>query len=167
MTIAFDVLTITLAGLMVGVELAIAAFVHPVLWRMEERIHAQTAAALARTMATVMPAWYTLTLLLTIAVVWEHHTLPTSRGPLLLLIAATLGWCLAIALTLSRFLPLSEGLVKMDPDMPHREWLVERSRWDGLHRWRIILLLASLAMLSVGVLGVWRDFIPADRTGIF
>jgi hypothetical protein len=166
MTIAFDVLTITLAGLMVGVELAIAAFVHPVLWRMEERVHAQTAAALARTMAAVMPAWYSLTLLLTLAVVWEHRALSTSRGPLLLLVAATLGWCFAIALTLSRFLPLSAGLVRMDPDLPHREWLVERSRWDGLHRWRIVLLLASLAMLSVGVLGVWRDFIPTYQAGL-
>ena len=43
MTISFDVISLAVASIMVGNEVAVSAFVHPVLWRMEERTHAQAA----------------------------------------------------------------------------------------------------------------------------
>jgi hypothetical protein len=161
MTISFDVISLAVASIMVGNEVAVAAFVNPVLWRMEERTHAQTAAALAGVTNSVMPLWYILTLILTLAVIWEHRTLDFDHGPGLLLAVAAGGWFISVTLTLTRIIPLSKRIAHMDPDLPHREWLVDRSRWDGLQRWRLCLLLISLALFSSSILGAWRDFVPA------
>jgi hypothetical protein len=160
MTVSFDVISLAVASIMVGNEVAVSAFVHPVLWRMEERTHAQTASALAGSMNSVMPLWYTLTLILTLAVIWEHRQIDFDRGPGLLLAIAAIGWFLSIGLTLFRIIPLSSRIARMDPDLPYSGWLAERSRWDGLQRWRLCLLLASLAFFSLSILGYWRDFIP-------
>ena len=56
---------IFIAGLMVGSELAIAAFVHPTLDRLPDNIHLPVASALARVLGRFMPFWYILVFLLT------------------------------------------------------------------------------------------------------
>jgi hypothetical protein len=161
MTVSFDVISLAVASIMVGNEVAVSAFVHPVLWRMEERTHAQTASALASSMNSVMPPWYVLTLILTLAVIWEHRQINFDRGPGLMLAIAAVGWLLSIGLTLFRIIPLSTRIAHMDPDHPYSGWLAERSRWDGLQRWRLCLLLTSLGLFSLSILGYWRDFVPA------
>src|ERR1700741_4034738 len=60
-----NVVAIIVAGLMVGCELAIAAFVHPTLDKLPDDVHLSAASALARVLGTVMPFWYNLTFLLT------------------------------------------------------------------------------------------------------
>lgn len=160
MTVSFDVISLAVASIMVGNEVAVSAFVHPVLWRMEERTHAQAASALASSMNSIMPAWYILTLLLTLGVIWEHRDIDFDRGPGLLLAIAAVGWFLSIGITLFRIIPLSKRIARMDPDQPYNGWLAERSRWDGIQRWRLCLLLASLALFSLSILGYWRDFVP-------
>ena len=67
MTEVLDVVAIIVAGLMVGSELAIAAFVHPTLDKLPDDVHLPAASAIARVMGTAMPFWYILTLLLTLA----------------------------------------------------------------------------------------------------
>ena len=62
-----NVVAILVAGLMVGCELAIAAFIHPTLDKLPDSPHLQAASAIARVMGSVMPFWYILTLLLTLA----------------------------------------------------------------------------------------------------
>jgi hypothetical protein len=160
MTVSFDMISLAVAGILVGNEVAIAAFIHPVLWRMEERTHAQTISALAGSMNTVMPVWYVVTLLLTLAVIWEHRQIDFNHGPGLMLAMAAVGWFACIGVTLLRIVPLSNRIAHMDPDLPYRGWLAERSRWDGLQRWRLCLLLISLACFSLSILDYWRDFIP-------
>ena len=118
MNIALDVLTLGVAGIMVGNEFAVSAFVSPILWRMEERTHAHTASALAIAMKLTMPAWYALTLLLTVAAIWEHRNLPFTSGPGTFLIAAAIGWCCTICFAALRLLPLTRRLAIMSPDSP-------------------------------------------------
>jgi len=55
-----SVVAIIIAGLMVGCELAIAAFVHPALDQLPDDVHLPAASALARMLGTVMPVWYPL-----------------------------------------------------------------------------------------------------------
>ena len=62
-----NVVAIIVAGLMVGSELAIAAFVHPTLDRMADDVHLPAASALARVLGRFMPFWYILVFLLTLA----------------------------------------------------------------------------------------------------
>ncbi len=164
MTIALDVLTLGVAGTMVGNEFAVSAFVSPVLWRMEERSHAHTASALATAMGLTMPTWYALTLFLTVVALWEHRTLPFTSGPGTFLLAAAIGWCCTICFAVLRLFPLTRRLASMSPDSPPRGWLADRSRWDGRQHWLVALLLVSFSLLSLGILGVWRDYAPASRT---
>jgi hypothetical protein len=67
MTEVLNVVSIILAGLMVGSELAIAAFVHPTLDKLPDDVHLPAASALARVLGTFMPFWYALVFLLTSA----------------------------------------------------------------------------------------------------
>ena len=48
---------IIVAGLMVGSELAIAAFVNPTLDRLPDNVHLPVASALARVQGRFMPFW--------------------------------------------------------------------------------------------------------------
>jgi hypothetical protein len=69
-----NVVAIIVAALMVGSELAIAAFVHPTLDKLPDDVHLPVASALARVMGTAMPIWYILVFLLTLAeVVIQWH----------------------------------------------------------------------------------------------
>src|ERR1700691_3020402 len=53
-----NVAAIIVAGLMVGCELAIAAFVHPTLDKLPDDVHLRAASALARVLGRFMPFWY-------------------------------------------------------------------------------------------------------------
>src|SRR5271154_4802295 len=55
MTIAYDIATVAVAGMMAGNEFAVAAFVHPQLRRLADSAHAQTAALLAGVLGKAMP----------------------------------------------------------------------------------------------------------------
>ena len=87
------VVAIIVAGLMVGSELAIAAFVHPTLDRLPDNVHLPAAIALARVMGRFMPFWYILVFLLTLAeVFFQWHQ--SSRLPIGIATSAIL-WALA------------------------------------------------------------------------
>ncbi len=76
-----NVVAIIVAGLMVGSELAIAAFVHPTLDRLPDNVHLPVASALARVLGRFMPFWYILVFLLTLAeVLFQWHQ--SSRLPI-------------------------------------------------------------------------------------
>jgi hypothetical protein len=62
-----NVVSIIVAGAMVGNELAIAALVHPTLDRLPDEVHLPAAVALARTLGRFMPFWYILVVVLTLA----------------------------------------------------------------------------------------------------
>ena len=88
-----NVVAIIVAGLMVGSELAIAAFVHPTLDRLPDNVHLPVASALARVLGRFMPFWYILVFLLTLAeVFFQWHQ--SSRLPTWIVTSASL-WALA------------------------------------------------------------------------
>ena len=69
-----NVVAIIVAGLMVGSELAIAAFVHPTLDKLPDDVHLPAASALARLLGRFMPFWYILVSFLILAeVVIQWH----------------------------------------------------------------------------------------------
>jgi len=63
-----EVAAIVVAGTMTGNELAIAAVVHPRISRLDDTTHLRTAKTLAVALGAVMPFWYALTFLLSLAV---------------------------------------------------------------------------------------------------
>jgi len=58
---------IMVAGLMIGCELAIAAFIHPTLDKLPDDAHQPAASAIARVLGRFMAFWYIVVSLLNLA----------------------------------------------------------------------------------------------------
>ena len=144
MSSLLDLLTITLTGLMVGNEVAVAAFIHPAISRLPPTQHLAAAAAIARILGRVMPFWYALGLVGLLAELWLHHGEP---GELPLLLAAVVLWALTILATLVFLVPRNNRIAAAQPDRPYPTWQADRATWDTLHRVRVALLTLAFVLL--------------------
>jgi uncharacterized membrane protein len=145
-----NVIAIMVAGLMVGEELAIAALVHPALDRLPDEVHLPAASALARVLGRFMPFWYVLVFLLTsveVLIQWRQ----SGRLPLWFATSAIL-WVLAIVFSITTLVPINNRIASWAKDTPPENWKTFRSRWDLLHRRRVVLLTIAFAFLIVGVI---------------
>ena len=149
MTVAYDIATATIAGVMAGNELAIAAFIHPQLHKLDDKTHAQTAASLAGVLGRAMPLWYGVALVLIVGAAFEHRPVTSGAGLFLLLAAAL--WVLTIIFTIAMLVPINNRIAKMDPAHPYDCWLRDRSRWDVLHQVRVALLVMAFVLLLTGL----------------
>jgi hypothetical protein len=145
MTIAYDLATAVVAGLMVGNELAVAAFVHPQLRKLGNSAHAQTASRLAAVLGKAMPLWYGVALLLILGAAFEHR--PVSRGPGLFILLAAILWAVTIVFSITMLVPINNRIAKMNPEQPYDCWLQDRCRWDQLHHVRVVLLIMAFVLL--------------------
>ena len=143
-----NVMAILVAGLMVGCELSIAAFLHPTLDMLPDDVHQPAASAIARVMGAVMPFWYALTFLLTLAeVVIRWHQ--SGRLPIWI-VTSSLLWMLAILYTITTLVPINNRIASWEKSTPPPDWKLFRRRWDMLHRWRVVLLTIAFVLLIVG-----------------
>jgi uncharacterized membrane protein len=150
MAIAYDIATAAVATIMVGNEFAVAAFVHPQLYRLGNNVHAHAAASLARTLGKAMPPWYGIALVLMAGAAFEHR--PISSGPGLLITSATVLWAATIVFTIAALVPINNRIAQLDPEDPYEGWSTDRVRWDRLHRIRVVLLIVSVLLLLGGLL---------------
>jgi uncharacterized membrane protein len=145
---ALSVVAIVVAGLMVGCELDIAAFIHPTLDKLPDNVHQPTASAIARVLGTVMPFWYNLTFLLTLAelvIQWRQS------GRLQIWIAASAAlWLLASVYSLIALVPVNNRIQSWEKSPVPPDWKTYRRRWDMHHRWRVVLLTIAFTFLIVG-----------------
>ena len=145
-----NVVAIVVAGLMVGCELSIAAFIHPTLDTLPEEVHLPAASAIARVMGAAMPVWYALTLLLTVvegAIYWH-----TSGHLPIWIVASSVLWMLVIVCTVTILVPINNRIASWETSEPPADWKRYRSRWDLLHRWRVVVLATAFVLLIVGIL---------------
>lgn len=149
MTIAYDIATSAVTGLMAGNELAVAAFVHPQLHRLGKSAHVQAAPLLARVLGRVMPLWYGLALVLILGAAYEHR--PFLKGPGLFISLAVALWALTIVFSVAMLVPINNRIAKLNPDQPYDCWLQDRCRWDQLHQVRVILLIMAFVLLLTGL----------------
>jgi len=144
-----NVVAMIVAGLMVGCELAIAAFIHPTLDKLPDEAHLPAASAIARVLGIVMPFWYNLTFLLTLAeVVIRWHQ--ADRIPIWIATSAVL-WMLASVYSLIALVPVNNRIKSWEKSTPPPDWKTYRRRWDMHHRWRVVLLTTAFAFLIVGI----------------
>src|ERR1700692_3450377 len=144
------IFALLVAGLMVGCESAIAAFIHPTLDTLRDQAHLPAASAIARVLGTVMPFWYNLTLLLTLAeVVIRWHQ--SGRLPIWIAVSAVL-WMLAIVYTLIALVPVNNRIKSWGKSTPPPDVKTYRRRWDMHHRWRVVLLTIAFGFLIVGLI---------------
>ncbi len=144
MPFLLDLLTITLTGLMVGNEVAVAAFIHPALSRLPPAQHLASAQAVARVLGRAMPFWYALGLVGLLAELWLHHGQPGQRS---LLLAAVILWALTIVATLLVLVPRNNRIAAAQLDRPYPTWQADRAAWDSIHRVRVALLTLAFVLL--------------------
>ncbi len=149
MTQVLNVVAIIVAGLMVGCELTIAVFVHPTLNRLPDNVHQPAASALARVLGKVMPFWYGLVFLLTLAEVYVRWR---QSGHLLAwIVTSAILWALAIVYSITMLVPINNRIASWEKvDLP-ADWKTFRNRWDLLHRWRVGLLTLAFAFLVISI----------------
>jgi uncharacterized membrane protein len=128
-----NVVAIIVAGLMVGTELAIAAFVHPTLDKLPDEVHLPAASALARVLGSFMPFWYALVFLLTLAEVAAVQWRESGRVAIWIAVSATL-WMIAIVSTLIVLVPINNHIKSWGKSTAPPDWKTYRRRWDRLHR---------------------------------
>jgi uncharacterized membrane protein len=139
-----DTITITVAGLMVGNELALSAFVNPAIWRLESGPQAQGLSILARSLGRVMPVWYGLCLALLALESFLHR----HQAAVVPLLTATLIWAGVIVFSIGMLVPINDRIASLNTTAPAPGWKHDHKKWDSLHRVRILLLAVALFALT-------------------
>ena len=139
------VTTIVITGLMVGNEFAVSAFIHPSFSQLDDTVHASSAQSLARIYGRVMPFWYALVLILTVAVTINLH-LARSEALWLAIMSTTL-WILSIVFTLFGPVPINNQVIDWDLEHLPPNWKDLRSQWDRLHAVRVAIVFAAFVCL--------------------
>jgi uncharacterized membrane protein len=144
-----QVLTIAVAGLMVGNELSVAAFLHPSLRRLPDNMHARVRRDFAVLFGRVMPFWYVAVALLSIVLAWMGPSFGSTSGRLLL--AAVILWLVTIVYTLILPAPLNSRIAAWPLESMLVDWQAQGKRWDTFHAIRMFMLVAAFLCLVMGV----------------
>ena len=142
-----DFLALLLLGTLTGNEIAVSAFVHPILSRLPDEQHAAGAQGLASVYGKVAPFWYAATLLTLIVLAWHTPLIQTSKYAF---VASAVLMVTALVLTLALLVPINNRIAGLNLHALSGDWKADRARWDKLHALRVILLLLSLAALAFG-----------------
>jgi Domain of unknown function (DUF1772) len=136
-------LSLLVTGLLTGNELAVALFIHPVLYLVPDQAHATVVRPLAAKLGRWMPFWYALSLVLAIAQgILAPHTL---ARPLVWTAAALLALIVVLSILLP--VPINSQIARLDPARLPANWLSLRRRWDVYHGIRVLLLIAVDGLL--------------------
>jgi hypothetical protein len=142
-TVAYDIATAAVGGLMVGNELVISAFVHPQLLKLDKGPYAQTAARVASVLGKVMPFGWGIVLYLSSAQ-------PVSSGAGLFILLAAILWAVAIVFSITMLVPINNRIEKMDPEHP----TIAACRTDAAgisYHVRVVVLILALFLLLTGL----------------
>jgi uncharacterized membrane protein len=142
---SLDILSTLCIGLLVGVELAVSVFINPVVWKLERAAQAEAIRLFASRLGKAMPPWYVVSLLLLTAEAAGHRGKPAG----LLLIIANVIWALVILVTVLFLVPINKRLVQLSAASFNDEAKREHTRWDTLHRLRVLALGVSFVCLVV------------------
>ena len=142
-----QVLTITVAGLMVGNELNVAVFLHPSLRRLPDNMHARVRRDFAGLFGRIMPFWYVAVALLSIVLAWIGPSFGSTSGRLLL--AAVILWLVTIVYTVILPAPLNSKFAAWPLESMPADWQAQERRWDRMHAVRMFMLVAAFACLVV------------------
>ncbi len=147
MELILDIAATMCIGLMIGTEFAVSAFVNPILEKLDDSARACATRLFARKLGTVMPFWYGLSLLLLIA---ETIAVRQHAG-MAFLVTASVIWAAVIVLTLMLLVPINNRISNMDSAAFTDSLRREHSRWDALHRWRVLALGLAMIFMLVGI----------------
>jgi hypothetical protein len=141
---SLDTITIGIAGLMIGNELSLSAFINPALWQLEGVPQAQALSLLARRLGRVMPVWYCLCLALLALEAFLHR----GQAAFIPLLWAILLWVAVIVFTIGMLVPINNRIASLTTTALAPNWQRDHKKWDTLHRVRILLLASAFFIFT-------------------
>lgn len=147
MILVLNIVTTVCIGLLTGTELAVSAFINPILHKLDNRAQAQAIRLFARRFGTAMPFWYVASLLLLIGEAIVHRR--ESGG--WLLITACVIWSAVIIHTLLVLVPINNRMTQLDSDAFSQEAQRDHKKWDSLHRLRVAALVVAMVCCLVAI----------------
>jgi hypothetical protein len=146
-----EIVAIVVAAAMAGNEFAVGAFFHPRISRLDDAVHVRAAGTLASSLGAVMPFWYALSLLLSLAVAFLAHS--TWDTPRWLALGSAALFAAASIFSAVSLVPINNLIARLDPDSLPPNWRELRYRWDRLHAIRVgILFIATILLVASCVL---------------
>lgn len=144
MDVPLAVIATTVVGLMVGVELAVALVVNPILLRLPTEAGLAGRAHGARMLGRAMPIWYVGSLVLVVALAvsaWGTTASVTAFvGAALLAVSVVMSVVLLV--------PINNRSMTWTPEDRPEDWREQQRRWDGLHSVRVVIIIAAFACVS-------------------
>jgi uncharacterized membrane protein len=135
-------------GLLVGVELTVAAFLNPILWRLDDLGRSSATRLAAIRFGKAMPPWYALGLVLLIAEAVLHRHQPSFN----LLLVASILWAAVIVTTLLFLVPINNRLARNTNPILTDEETRQHRDWDSLHRLRVAAVAAVYLSFLIAIL---------------
>lgn len=139
--------TILCIGLLIGAELAVSAFINPVVWKLDLAAQATAFRLFGRRLGRAMPVWYIASLLLLVSETITHRH-ESHVGQLGVAVAF---WGAAIALSLLSLVPINNRMVRKDTDEFTESAQRELRKWDSLHRVRVFALAIAMIFFLAGI----------------
>jgi hypothetical protein len=139
------VITATVFGVMVGVEVAVPLFVNPVLLRLPAGPSLQARADSARVGGRVMPFWYFGSLFLTAWLAAAKWGGPAGDAA----VAAAALLAVSVVMSITLLVPIASRSATWTADDHPADWREQLQRWDRLHYARIAIIVAGFVLMLV------------------
>ncbi|MDF0530386.1 DUF1772 domain-containing protein [Tsukamurella sp. 8F] len=137
------VATATVVGLMVGVEIAVAFVINPILLRLPAGPSLEGRADGARMLGRAMPFWYFGSLLLTIALAVADRAGTSAAAAAAILLA------ISVAMSIALLVPINNRSAQWTADDHPADWREQQRRWDRLHYARVAIIVAAYVLVLV------------------
>ncbi|GAA1615241.1 DUF1772 domain-containing protein [Actinoplanes couchii] len=145
MITALQVLTVVVVGVMVGVELAVAVVLNPILDNLPGDAGQLGRAHGGRMLGAAMPVWYITSLVL--VVIWAvtaWHRFVVIAGVLLII---------SVIMSVLLLVPINNRSKNWTPETRPADWKQQGARWDRLHYVRVAIIVAAFALLPAALIG--------------
>ena len=142
---ALAVITATVAGLMVGVEFAVAVFVNPILLRLPAGSSLEARADGGRVLGRVMPFWYIGSLLLTAWLAAATWGGPAGDAA----VAAAALFVVSVVMSVTLLVPINNRSATWTADNHPADWREQHQRWDRWHYARVAIIVAAFVLTLV------------------
>jgi uncharacterized membrane protein len=145
MVTALAVVTATVAGIMVGVEFAVAVFINPLLLRLPAGPSIEARADSGRVLGRVMPFWYAGTLILTAglaAATWDGRAFGAAVTAAALL-------AVSVVMSVTLLVPINNRSVTWTAGDHPADWREQQQRWDRLHYARLAIIVTGFVLTLV------------------
>jgi hypothetical protein len=141
---ALAVITTTVVGLMVGVELAVAFVINPILLHLPAGASLAARADGGRMLGRAMPFWYVGSLTLTAALAAVSWGTPTSTTALV----ATSLLASSVILSVVLLVPINNRSATWTAESHPDDWREQHQRWDRLHHARVAIIVAAFTLVA-------------------